>query len=81
MFQATCAACQTKGEISANSGSFQVRGKYNSFPAYKCTACGVGLFVSNPGRAMLTKRAKMVVIPAASWALMSEQWKQMFPED
>lgn len=81
MFQAMCAACQTKGEISANGGFFQARGKYNGLPAYKCTTCGVGLYVSNPGRAMLTKRAKMVLIPAASWTRMSEQWKQMFPED
>lgn len=81
MFQAACAACQTKGDISAVSGSFQARGKYNSFPAYRCTACGVGLYVANPGRAMLTKRAKMVLIPVVSWARMCEQWKQMFPED
>lgn len=80
MFQATCAACRVKGEISAKSNSFEVRGKYNGFPAYKCSTCGVGLYVSNPGRAMLTKRAKLVLIPAASWARMSEQWQQLFPE-
>jgi hypothetical protein len=37
-----------------------------------------GVFVSNAGRAMITKRAKCQVIPRTAWSEMSAEWDRHF---
>jgi transposase-like protein len=80
MFTTQCASCGVSEVVGDIGNDFETRGKYNGHPAYKCNSCGAGLFVSNAGRALITKRAKTKTIPAESWKRMSEAWDQMFPQ-
>ena len=79
MFKTKCAACGASGVIGDIGSDFEMRGKYNGYPAVRCMACGSGMYVSNAGRAMITKRAKTQLIPAESWRRMCAAWDQMFP--
>jgi hypothetical protein len=79
--KAKCASCSAEGLVGDVTSSFEARGKYNGYPAVMCRSCGAGQFVSNAGRALLTRRAKTVLIPLESWKRMMEQWSRMFPVD
>ena len=76
--KAKCPSCGTKG-LMGRDRDFHARGKFNGYPAFMCASCKTGVFVSNAGRAMITKRAKTKLIPKDAWASMSAQWNQQFP--
>ena len=79
MFKVQCAACGDSGTLGTTGSTFEIRGKYNGYPAVKCLGCGAGMYVSNAGRAMITKRAKTKLIPGDSWKQMCDSWDRMFP--
>lgn len=81
MFSATCASCGQKGHIGGVGGNFAMRGKYNGYPAVVCASCRAGQYVTNAGRAVLSRRAKTRLIPDDDWKQMVAQWDQMFPND
>lgn len=60
----TCSHCGLTGVYGQ---SFEVYGKYNGYPAFRCLSCGGGSYITNAGRAMITKRAHSVRIPDSSW--------------
>lgn len=61
---AECSHCGTRGQYGQE---FAVYGKFNGYPAFKCSKCENGSYVTNAGRAMLTKKAKSKPIPASAW--------------
>ena len=52
-------------------------GRSDGRPVMRCLNCGSGMFVTNPGRAMVSKRAKTRAIPSAQWETM----RRTFVED
>ena len=57
-----CPSCGVRG-IMGSTGTFEVLGRYNGYPAYLCSSCGAGLRITNAGRALITKRAKAERMP------------------
>lgn len=55
-------SCGFDGEMGPAS-NFEVLGRYDGYPAYRCRSCGGGLRIKNAGRAMITKRAKADRLP------------------
>jgi hypothetical protein len=73
-----CPSCKSDGVMGPGS-NYESRGRANGYAIFKCLNCGVGLKINNPGRAMVTKRAKAERIPDAIWRQMSAQWEAHQP--
>ena len=73
MKQISCANCQRTGQAEID---FEFRGKYQGLPVVKCNSCGSGLQISNPGRALLTKRASTRLIELELWQRMTTMFER-----
>lgn len=73
MKQIICAHCHKTGQSEIE---FEFRGKYQGFPVVKCNSCGSGLKISNPGRAIFSKRATTVLIDPALWQRMTLKFEE-----
>jgi hypothetical protein len=68
----TCAHCGVNGSYGQ---TFSVHGKYNGYPAFRCEKCGNGSYVTNAGRALVTKRAYSRPITSEAWTEMNRLFK------
>ncbi len=71
-----CDACNSRGEFNS---AFEPRGRFNGYAVVMCKSCKSGLFIKNPGLAMISKRAKTRVIDAGLWSKMTLEWDRNFP--
>ena len=67
MKEVICAHCHKTGQTEID---FEFRGRYQGLPVVKCNACGSGLQISNPGRAIFSKRATTILIDSGLWERM-----------
>jgi len=72
---AVCAVCGAASDIGHG---FEMRGKWNGYMVFKCSACESGLLVKNAGRAMITKKTKTKPIATDLWQRMSVEWEKNF---
>jgi hypothetical protein len=73
-----CPSCAANGLVGTGK-AFEPRGRYDGFPVYKCGTCNGGVRVTNAGRAMVTRKAKGVSIPAAQWQQMKNEFGRHAP--
>jgi hypothetical protein len=72
MKEIICAHCLKTGLSDID---FEFRGKYQGLPVVKCNACGSGLQISNPGRAVFSKKASTILIDSVFWKRMTAKFE------